>query len=228
MADSVFVVQDVYDLEYGNDGRSRLDAYLAQNSRRFRGQDAVLTSSSAAFAAAAFVVATVPIMSPPYLSAHPRVVYAAARWDEKGRCGLVLEFAAPMATPLAEQLPPQARGWDHDPGAGRFFPSEDNDQLAVYSRLTVRIPFPVDALPEPVYTATGMAEVGTVKRALRLLADHANSVLAPIIATLDSDEGDAAPRSWSSTVVAHRPTATSTLAPGIPSSEPAWTLPDSG
>jgi hypothetical protein len=124
------------------------------------------------------------------VSTHPRVVYAAARWDEDGRCGLVLELAAPMAATFAAGLPSQVGGWGRDAESGRFFPPEDNDQLAVYSRVTVRIPFPIDALPELVYTDTGTAEVATAKRALRVLVNHANSVLAPAIATLDNGDND--------------------------------------
>lgn len=191
MDESVFELQDVYDLEFASDRRSRLGAYLAQNPRRFRTWDGALTSFPVEFAAAAFVIATVPVMAPPYVSTHPRVVYAAACWDEDGRCGLVLELAAPMAGTLAAQLPPQVSGWGRDSESGRFFPPEDNDQLAVYSRVTVRIPFPIDALPEPVYTETGTADVETTKRALRVLANHANSVLVPAIATFDHD-GDSA------------------------------------
>jgi hypothetical protein len=198
MADSVFELQDVYDLEFASDRRSRFGAYLMQNARRFRDWDGALTDSPVEFAAAAFVLATVPVMSPPYVSTHPRVVYAAARFDEDGRCGLVLELAAPMATTVADQLPPHASGWGSDPGSGRFFPPEDNGHLAVYSRLTARIPFPIDALPEPVYTDTGVADMETVKHALRVLANHANSVLGPVIATLDNDSsssGGVGPRS---------------------------------
>ncbi len=190
MAENVFELQDAYDLEFASDRRSRFGAYLAQDSRRFRSWEGALTSSAVEFAAVAFGIATVPVMSPPYVSTHPRVVYAAARWDEDGHCGLVLELAAPMAATLAARLPPQVSGWGRDCESGRFFPPEDNDQLAVYTRVTVRVPFPIGALPDPVYTDTGTADVATTKRALRALVDHANSLLAPVIATLDSDNAD--------------------------------------
>lgn len=191
-ADRVFVLHDVYDLAHASDRRSRYGAYLAQNTRRFRGEDGRPTSDSAEFAAAAFVIASAPIMSPPYVSTHPRVVFAAPRWDEDRRCGLVIDLATPVSSSVADHLPTRATGWEHDPSTGRHFPPEGNDALAAYSRLTVRLPLPVDLLPSPAYTAMGIAEVETAKRAVRVLSSHANCVLTHLIVALDghNDDGD--------------------------------------
>lgn len=195
-ADRIFVLQDVYDLAQASDGRSRYGAYLAQNTRRFRDEDGRPTNHAVEFAAAAFVVASAPIMSPPYVSTHPRVVLAAPRWDEDRRCGLLIDLATPLPRGVADYLPIRVSGWEHDPGTGRHFPPEDNDTLAAYSRVTVQIPLPVELLPAPAYTAMGIAEVETAKRAVRTLSTYANSMLTHLIVALDRHDGGDSSRSW--------------------------------
>lgn len=186
MTDSIFALHESYDLANASDGRSRYGAYLAQHTQRFREWNSELTPLPAEFAAAAFVIATPPIMSPPYVTTHPRVVSATPRWDEDRRCALVVDLATPIADHLADRLPVRAVDWDRDATSGRYLPTQDNHLLAAYSWLTVRIPLPVDLLPEPAYTDTGTAETQTAKRALRTVTNHANSVLTHLIVTLDS------------------------------------------
>src|SRR6266536_5502881 len=94
-ADQVFTLHDVYDHAHASDGVSRYGAYLAQNARRFRYGGEKHTPDPTEFAAAAFVVAGPPIMSPPYVGTHPRVLHAAPHWDADRRCALQLELAIP-------------------------------------------------------------------------------------------------------------------------------------
>ncbi|OLF07077.1 hypothetical protein [Actinophytocola xanthii] len=189
-ADQIFVLRDVYDLAHASDGRSRYGAYLAHNTGRFRDIDDIPSSDPAAFAAAAFAIASRPIMSPPYVSTHPRVVFAAPSWDQDRPPGLSIDLATPMSASIADQLPTGTAGWEHDPRTGQYHPPDGDSRLAAYTRLTVRLPLPVELLPPPSYTATGIAEVETAKRAVRTISAHANSVLAHLIVALNRYDGD--------------------------------------
>ena len=185
MADSIFALHDVDDVAGASDGRSRLGGYLAGNTRRFRDVDGALTESSAEFTAAAFVTATPPIMLPPYVSMHPRVVRATPRWDDERRCALMIDLATPIAGALVRHLPLRTAGWVRDVDNGRYVPQGTNDRLTAYGRITVQVPVPVELLPDPVYTDMGVADVDIAKRALRALCTHANSVLTHLITALD-------------------------------------------
>lgn len=186
MTDSAFMTHDASDRDHASNGDSRLGAYLAHYMHRFYNLDGALASLRDEFAAAAFSIATTPVMSPPYVGTHPRVLLASAQWDENHRCGLVIDLATPTPASFADQLPSRTRCWGHHTATERFCQPEDNDELAAYSQLTVRVPFEVELLPDPVYTAAGIADVVTVKRSLRALTTHANSVLTHLITHLDS------------------------------------------
>jgi hypothetical protein len=186
MTNNIFVIHDTYDRKYASDGNSRLGAYLAQYMHRFESSGGALTLLRDEFAAAAFGVATAPIMSPPYVGTHQRVLLASAQWDENRRCGLVIDLATPTPASLADQLPSRTRRWQRHAPTARFCPPEDNDELAAYSHLTVRVPFAVELLPDPAYTDAGVPDVLTAKRSLRALTAHANTVLIHLITHLDS------------------------------------------
>jgi hypothetical protein len=189
-ADQVFTLHDVYDHAHASDGVSRYRAYLAQNARRFRYGGEKRTTDPTEFAAAAFVIASPPIMSPPYIGTHPRVLHATPHWDDTRRCAMQLELAIPLTEPIANQLPPHFAGWMRDPSSGHFYVPEDNDEPSACARLAIRIPLPRDLLPQPAYTHDGVADVDTAKRAIRAICAHGNSIHTHLITTLDTPNED--------------------------------------
>lgn len=186
--DEVFTLHDVYDYAHASDGQSRYRAYLAQNVRRFRYGGDKLTTEPTEFAAAAFVIASPPIMSPPYVGTHPRVMHATPRWDTARRCAMQIELAIPLAEQIANQLPPHFGGWRSNPSAGHYYAPDDNDEPTACARLTIRIPLPCDLLPQPTYTHAGVADVDTAKRAIRAICARTNSILTHLIVKLDTPQ----------------------------------------
>lgn len=188
--DEMFTLHDTYDYAYASDGQSRYRVYLAQNAGRFRYNGEESTKDPAEFAAAAFVIASPPIMSPPYVGTHPRVLHATPRWDLDRRGALQISLAIPLEERIANQLPPHFGGWNRDHVTGHYFLSEDHDEPTACARLAIRIPLPVDLLPQPTYTRDGAADVDTAKRALRAMCTHANSLLTHVIVSLDPQNED--------------------------------------
>ena len=188
--DEVFTLRDVYDYTHASDGQSRYRAYLAQYACRFRYVGEDLTKEPTEFAAAAFVIASPPIMSPPYIGTHPRVLHATPRWDMDHRCALHLELATPLAEHVVDQLPRHFGGWKRDHSSGRYYSPEDHDEPTACAQLAIRIPLRVDLLPEPTYTPGGVADVDTAKRALRAMCTHVNSLLTHMIVGLDPEPED--------------------------------------
>jgi hypothetical protein len=184
-ADEVFTLHDVYDYAYASDGQSRYRAHLAQNVDRFRYGGEALTVDPAEFTAAAFVVASPPIMSPSYVGRHPRVVHAMPCWDIDRRCAIHLELAIPLAARIADQLPPRVGGWRWDPSSTRYYEPDENNEPTACMRLAVRVPLAVDLLPQPAYGRDGVPDVDIAKRALRALCAHANSLLTHLIISLE-------------------------------------------
>jgi hypothetical protein len=189
-ADEAFTLHDVYDYAHASDGQSRYRAYLAQNGRRFRYEGKELTKQPAEFAAAAFAIGSPPIMSPPYIGTHPRVLHVTPRWDMDRRGALHIELALPLAERIADQLSPHFGGWERDHSSGRFYSPEDHNEPSACARLAIRIPLPVDLLPPPTYTREGAADVDTAKRAVRAICTHANSLLAHLIVSLEHRNED--------------------------------------
>jgi hypothetical protein len=188
--DEAFTLHDVYDFAHASDGQSRYGAYLAQNVRRFRYEGEELTKEPAEFAAAAFVIASPPIMSPPYIGTHPRVLHVMPRWDMDRRGALHIELAIPLAERIADQLSSHFGGWERDHSSGRYYSPEDHAEPSACTRLTISIPLPVDLLPRPSYTGHGVADANTAKRAVRAICTHANSLLTHLIVSLEPQHED--------------------------------------
>ena len=186
MADSeILVVRDAYDRAHASDGESRFGTYLRQYARYFD-DDGGPTTDPVAFASAAFAIARTPIMGPPYVRTHPRVIQVEQVWDFNDRCGVSLRFAMPTAELVADLLPVDVAGWQQEAHDGPYYAPERLDRTAAYTQLVVRIPFPRELLPIPAYTA-GMPDVAVAKRAVRTICNHANSLLAHLVGHLDSD-----------------------------------------
>lgn len=195
-ADVVFALHDAYDYAHASNGESRYGTYLAQHGRRFHYGDRKPTTEPAEFAATAFAIASAPIMSPPYVGTHPRVLFASPRWDPERRCALLIDLAVPLTTTIADQLPAHFGGWMRDQYTSRYHAPDTNDQPAACTRLAISIPLPVDLLPPPAYTASGVADVHTAKHAVRALCTYTNSILTHLITRLDNHADDNPAGQW--------------------------------
>jgi hypothetical protein len=182
-SDEVFVVREAYDRAAASDGRSRFGVYLGQLSSRFDDEDGPTTDRER-FAASAMAIALVPVMSPPYVETHPRVVDAESVQDDEGRRGLLVGFAVPLSAGVADCLPFDVAGWQRNSSDGPYLAPERLDRIAAFGQLTVRIPLPLDLLPAPGYSGTNVADVDTAKRAVRAICNHANAVLARLVSHL--------------------------------------------
>lgn len=189
MADNeILVVREAYDRAHASDGESRFGAYLRQHARYFD-DDKGLTTDPVEFASAAFAIARTPIMGPPYVGTHPRVVHLDQVWDFNDRCGVSLGFALPTAERVADLLPFDVTGWQREDGRGRFYAPERLDRISGYTQLVVRIPFPAELLPAPAYTWMREPDVDVAKRAVRTICNHTNSLLTRLTSHLDTDRG---------------------------------------
>ena len=187
MADNeILVVREAYDRAHASDGESRFGAYLRQHARYFE-EDKGLTTDPVEFASAAFAIARTPIMGPPYVGTHPRVVQLDQVWDFNDRCGVSLGFALPTAECMANLLPFDVVGWQREDGLGPFYAPERLDRISCYTQLFVRIPFPAELLPAPDYTWMREPDVDVAKRAVRTICNHANSLLVRLISHLDCE-----------------------------------------
>lgn len=181
--DRLVWIDNTTDRELASDGVSRYGAYLHQGAHRFLDWDDEPTSDPAAFAAAAWEIATSPVMSPPYVVTHPRVITCVPHRDEDGRRALQVDVAMRLPARVRAALPPVWRGWQHT-RRGPFYAPWDNDRTAVYATVTVRLPFPAtDRLPAAAYDG-GLPHTPTAKDAVRVLVAHANTALAGLLAAI--------------------------------------------
>jgi hypothetical protein len=183
VADEILVVREVFDRVHASDGHSRYGVYLRQHARYFD-DDRGPTADPVEFASAAFAIARTPIMGPPYVGTHPRVVHVEQVWDVNDRCGVSLGFAVPTTERIAGMLPVDVAGWQRDGSEGPYYAPERLDRTAAYTQLVVRIPFPQALLPVPAYSKEGLPNVDVAKRAVRTICNHANSLLAHLLGHL--------------------------------------------
>lgn len=182
---AVVWLDEDYDRAYASDGVSRFGAYLRQSAHRFLSWDEEPTTDAAMFAATAFEVGCAPVMAPPYVATHPRVVGLAAHCDDDDRRAVRVELAVDVPREFATVLPRGWRGWQHSDDGHRWYEPGDNDRPAAVLTLTVRVPFPaVDLLPGTAYDDHGNPHVPTAKDAVRALAAHVNAHLAGVLDTL--------------------------------------------
>jgi hypothetical protein len=163
-------------------GTSRYGAYLTHHHHLFRDDEAP-TADPAEFALMAWRVAVSPIMTPSYVRAHPRVQGTDAHWDDEGRAALAVHLALP-ASALATPLAWRGQGWTRDRYAERWFDPVDNSKATVLPTLTVRIPLPLEVLPDPRYRL-GVPITETAKGALRVLCALMNAELSGVLSDLD-------------------------------------------
>jgi hypothetical protein len=174
--DRLLWIDETTDRELASDGVSRYSAYLRQATHRFLDWDDQPTSNPATFAAQAFEIACAPIMSPPYVVTHQRVLTCAPHRDDDGRYALQFDVAVGMAQGIRLALPVRWRAWQMTRD-GVYYAPWDNDYPAAYATITLRLPFPpLDRLPAPAYNG-GEPHTPTAQYAVRVLVEHVNAAL---------------------------------------------------
>ncbi|GAA0384303.1 hypothetical protein GCM10009530_39000 [Microbispora corallina] len=176
----------------------RDDTRYADQVRRDVGafEDSFGDFAPISFACAAWRVATTPVMSPPYVRWHRRILSATCvrnTWD--GTLNAEVRIAAPLPGALtASRVWWRDRGWQGWPRVfGQFVepsPRETATLPFLRASLLAQVPVPFEELP-PAPSGPDEHLAATAGRALAVLVRELDAVIAPIIAHL---EDAAAPR----------------------------------
>ncbi|APU20131.1 hypothetical protein UA75_10590 [Actinoalloteichus sp. GBA129-24] len=160
---------------------ARYAAYLRLTSHLFRPWDEP-TADPGEFAAAAWRVASSPVMSPGYVSWHPKVQQAVVVLDDDRRAAVRVELMVPPH-PLTQRLA-QFRGWQRL--GGWWGEPESNAALVATTTLTVRVPLENACLPTPQYQPDGTPEIDVAVAAVAAVCAAMSSCLRPVLAALDA------------------------------------------
>ncbi|MFF3848017.1 hypothetical protein [Streptomyces sp. NPDC002328] len=180
------LVDDDYDRVNASDGRSRFGAYLAQHPRDFEAWAPEALNPSE-FAAAAWRIATSPVMSPGYVRTRPDLAGITTGFAEDGP-DLVLTVRVPVLhSDLHVRLPYEWRDWQsrnyrHD---GSFPEREapDDRHPAVLATAEVRVPIDEALLPAPKHLR-GPGLLADAREAVFTLAELVNDKAGPVVARL--------------------------------------------
>ncbi|GHE32261.1 hypothetical protein GCM10017673_38910 [Streptosporangium violaceochromogenes] len=189
---TAFWIDEDYDRDRASQGGSRYGNYVRRHLDEFDDDWEGPAAAAVGFAAAAWRIATSPVMSPGYVRSHGRVLASRVErnpWD--GGLRGVVELAVPWPAQLAQDE--QAwrgdsrwwQGWEKD--HGRFFePGEEQAAGAPYMLTTSRLMFPltVEGLPPAPAGAGGDVARGAAA-AVAVLVGKLNTVVDPIIERLE-------------------------------------------
>jgi hypothetical protein len=184
-------VDAAYDRARASDGVSRYGAYLRGHPEAFApcyGPGAGgIALDAGEFAAAAFGVATGPIMSPGYVGWHPRVLdHMVSRGDDPEPGRLVCQVT--LAISLPRWLGAPWRSWTQY--LGRDWAEPGDDRHAALARLELRWPVPVTSLPRPgTPTTPGEPNLRDAKAAVAALVAQVNATAGPVLAELEGGQG---------------------------------------
>jgi hypothetical protein len=203
---SAFWIDQDYDREYASDGVSRFGHYVRDAAAGPRdiftgcfddGYWEDPAAGQAHFAAAAWTIATGPVMSPGYIRMHPRVLRASvhvSNWD--GTLAGTADLAVPWPAPLARSRTWQAAGWWGDweqqslIGAAPYFRGPDEQEAAARPYLlttaTLAFPLPLHAgvLPlAPAGPRDGL--VPAAQAAVAMLVRAMNAIVSPVITAVE-------------------------------------------
>nr|WP_042190921.1 hypothetical protein [Kibdelosporangium sp. MJ126-NF4]CEL19693.1 hypothetical protein [Kibdelosporangium sp. MJ126-NF4] len=175
-----------YDVDQASDGVSRYGAYLAQHRGLFfDSAEEELTQERLEFAAAAWRVASSPIMSPSFVKPHPRVQSAEVMWDEYGRMAVDVVIATDQEPPLPRELRFKARGWERDAlSPGPWYDPQDPRHLTVLPTLLIRVPITPDVVVEPRYI-NGNPATTVAQDAVQGMCDVLNRTVSGVLDGLD-------------------------------------------
>ncbi|MFF4574860.1 hypothetical protein [Streptomyces sp. NPDC001410] len=196
-APSTLVRVDDYDARNASDGRSRYGAYLAARLDWFHEYgvpDQPL--SPAEFAAAAWTVATSPVMSPGYVRIRPDLSGITSAFSEDGEGRLLFEIQVPLdhydlRAECRSRIPRAWRDWQ--PGSvldtdssGPYRPRRepDSQRPALLTTAVMRlVAEDTWGLVTPQHT-TGDGLVDDANRAIAVLAANINEHGGPMVAAL--------------------------------------------
>jgi hypothetical protein len=180
-----------YDRARASDGVSRYGAYLRGHTEAFQpcyGADAGgITLDPGEFAAAAFRVATGPIMSPGYVRWHPRVLdHQVSHGDDPEPDRLVCQVTLAISLPLWLGSP--WGSWTER--FGDPWREPDDDRHAALASLALRWPLATSALPRPrTPAAPGRPNLRDAKAATAALVAAINATAGPVLARLEGGQG---------------------------------------
>ncbi|MFB7618747.1 hypothetical protein [Kitasatospora sp. NPDC056181] len=184
---TLVVIDDIADQERASNGHSRYDAYLAQHADDFHDNGEPL--SPAEFAAAAWRIATIPVMTPAYAAVRNDLHQVALSIDHNGRaqfCTHVgLHHSALTRRPAGRPLDWEHSSWDRpgEPWPHLAGPDRTHRTVVLVTAM-VLLPVPDDILIRPTGTRPSRTLTHEAKTVVAALAEHANRHLAPLVADL--------------------------------------------
>ncbi|MFJ9697396.1 hypothetical protein [Kitasatospora sp. NPDC101183] len=180
-------VDDIRDRETASDGHSRYGAYLAKSAECFHYDGEPLPTAE--FAVIAWRTATTPVMAPGYVAVRPDLLDLTPVTDPNGslhlRARIALRHAALNRRPTGRFADWERSPWERpdEPWPHLERPYRDNHaSLLVTTEVTV--PVPAHHLVRPTSARPGRTLTYEAKAAVAVLAEHANSDLAPLVADL--------------------------------------------
>ncbi|MEV5568707.1 hypothetical protein AB0L06_01545 [Spirillospora sp. NPDC052269] len=185
----VFWISEADDRDRASDGKSRYGVYLRQNLHQFDpwGENTIGTDP-VEFVAAAWQVATSPVMSPPYLHCRwDRLLSTRILRAENGAALANLELVS--STPSQLELAGLARSWNswsHSPSLGAYLePSEQMmaQRPTLLPCMSLLCPVQADQLYKPSPALNGMPTEQLDEDLLTSEAKHAVATLATTLNT---------------------------------------------
>lgn len=190
MSEHAFWINHANDQTSASDGISRYGSYIRDRASQIAdmwGEDL-----RAEFTAFAWRTGTGPVMAPPYVISHGRIISAQVErngWD--GSLTAKVELATSWPSALRSERDWRVggmywRSWETE--FGRFVgPYEEQTTKAPYllSTALMLFPVPVDRLPaspvDPYEDAVSLA-----KQAVQVLVQELNLIVDPVLAQLDN------------------------------------------
>lgn len=187
MTSTAFWIDRDYDYDQASDGHSRYAAYIRRNAAAFTDAWDYDTPSPAAFASAAWRVATGPIMAPGYVRSHERIhgVHVARNdWDGS----LVAEVIVATGPPAPLTRMRRWRGWQAEFDAHYLEPDGQDLAHRAYMLTTTRLlfPLPADRLPTLPADEHDADLTGLAAAYVEVLVDELNTVVGPVLAALEA------------------------------------------
>ncbi|MFJ2178916.1 hypothetical protein ACIOHE_39235 [Streptomyces sp. NPDC087851] len=174
-------IDDEYDRDRASDGISRYGAYLDQHIGEFHEYGEPSTPLPAAeFAAAAWRVATAPIMSRGYVLLRPDITGVDCAFTEDGRLVLAVTVPVPHSA-LSARVPYEWRDWEPDRYSftdGPFHRLVEPEGPALLVTAEIRIV--VNGLPVPSHVR-GAGLLDDARTAVAFLVHQLNDAAGPVV-----------------------------------------------
>ncbi|MGW7446086.1 hypothetical protein [Kitasatospora sp. NPDC054795] len=184
---TLVIVDNAADRENASDGDSRYGAYIAHHAGHFHEDGEPLRPAE--FAAAAWRIATSPVMAPGYAAVRPDIERVEVYVDHDGGaqfCARIgLRHSALAHRPTRYPLDWERAPWSRPGEAWPVLASpERTDRPAVLVTATVLLPIPNTILITPTTARPGPTLTDEAKTVIAALTAHANRNLAPLVADL--------------------------------------------